>query len=134
MMKPEDVDAGQQFLNWITTMTPDKLAIVFPLFVGYAIIRSRQIETHWCWLVCPVLGAFLFTVLGSLDQSRTLFQNLVFNFSIGALLGIVAALFALGVHSGVLKPLAKIFPVLNFLVLLEDPQPQPPVDPAKPKD
>ena len=111
-----DFDA---ILSWITKLTPDKAALALPFVVAYVIIRVRQLNTAWCWPICMALGAILFAILGPEESTRTMLQNVTLNLVIGVLLGFLAALLALGIHSVAFKWLADPYPNFKLLVLSE---------------
>lgn len=122
-------------LNWLITLSPDKLALVLPFVVGYVIVRVRKINTLHCWWICPLLAALLFGILGPSEATRNAVQNWTFRLSIGLLLGFVSTFAALFLHSTVLKKLAEKFPanpLLQLLVLADesDSQKPPPIPPA----
>lgn len=113
-------------LNWITTMSADKLAIVLPFVIGYIIIRTHRVNSMWCWVICPLLGALLFAILEDDMAARTIAQNITAKISAGMVLGFLAALGALGLHSVAFKMLVDKYPALQFLVLSESEDKQPP--------
>jgi hypothetical protein len=120
---PAVMQEPSQILHWVTTMTPDKLAIVVPFVVGYVIVRTRSLRNDWIWPVCMSLGAVLFWLLQPPDPARTLVQDVVTRLSIGVVLGFGSALLALGLHSTAFKWLAAKWPALDFLVIADGAQP-----------
>jgi hypothetical protein len=108
------------FLHWITTMTPDKLAVVVPFVIGYVIVRTKSVHNDFIWPICMIIGAVLFWLLEPSEASKTTIQDSTTRVGVGLVLGFCAAFISLGMHSVAFKWIANKWPALNFLVLPED--------------
>ena len=115
------VARANEMLVWLTTLTPDKLAVLLAFILGYIIVRVRFINTNWCWLACPLLAAGVYAGLGQGNVGDyTHARSVIFRILTGLVLGSIAALAALSLHNHAFKALVKRYPALSFLILCDD--------------